>query len=400
MGILYICGALAAGEFAAAQIPTFAEAWPVAAIAALLVALFGYGLSVRAWSCVFLFLLGAALYLQASVAGERLYRERPWLRNRRPRPPAAETVGVRGTMHRDFARRVACGIEHDPETVALNRAILLGERARLPWRMRQTFVESGTMHVFAISGLHVMAVAEVLTVLLSLLLVPRRLVGAFAAPLLWGYVALIGFSPSAVRAALMATFALLAPLAWRRPDGLRAWALTFLAVHLANPLMIVNVGCALSFAVMLAIVLAGGYGQELGGWRARLWMTCAAWAVGVPISAHVFGRVTPGGILANLVLIHAAEFTVKAGAAGLLLSYVSEGLAAHLNNFAALFTRAMVGVSAAVSRLPGANLEVGRWTLLQCAEWYALLALVVVLVRLRRARSPFGWACRGGSMLA
>lgn len=389
MKILFICGALAAGEYAASFIPVFAEAWPLVALLAALAALFGYGLVVRGWGPVAAFLLGAALFLRASVESERLYLEKPWLRgrHRHERQEAVAKGGLAEGVKEDLSRRIGIGLERDREVAALNRAILLGERSRLPRRMKETFVNSGAMHVFAISGLHVMAVAGVLVYLLMLFLVPLRLVGALAIPLLWGYVWMIGFSPSAVRAALMASFCFMAPVFWRQYDLLRSWALTFLLVHLLRPLLITNVGNALSFTVMLAIALMVEWGRRQGVRVSLVKVAVIVWAAGVPIGAHVFGRVTPGGILANLILVTAAEYTVVSGAIGVIASFASEGLSAHFNNLSALCTRAMVEVAEFVSRLPGSSVEVPRWTLLQCAEWYALVALIVCLVLLRRSRN-------------
>ena len=382
MNLLYSCGALAAGEYLASFAPNFADAWPVPAVGAVLAALFGHGLSLRGWRALALFLLGAALFLQASVADEQRCREQPWMRGRVERRQrfAAEPAGVAKSVKEDFSRRIGIGIEGEREAVALSRAILLGERRRLPRQMRRLFVESGAMHVFAISGLHVMAVANVLSLALAVLLVPRRWAGAAAIPPLWAYVYVIGLPPSAVRAATMATFACLAPLVWRRPNGLRSWALTFLLVHLVRPRLIVDVGNVLSFAVMLAIVLAGDWSRGWAWWKRTAFVTFVAWAAGVPVSAHVFGRVTPGGMLANLVLLAAARFAVYAGVGGLAASYLSGAVAAHLNNLCALAVRAMVFTADAVARLPGANLETGRWAYLPCVGWYVALGLFAFLL--------------------
>ena len=389
MRILFICGALAAGEYAASFVPTLAEAWPLVAVLAALVGLFGHGLAIRGWPVAAVFLLGAALFLLASVEREALYREKPWMRGRRQheRVPAGAGGGLVSAVRSDLSRRVGVGLDHDQETASLNRAILLGERSKLPRRMKQVFVASGTMHVFAISGLHVMAVAGVLAIFLAFTFIPRRMIGLAAIPILWGYVYLTGLAPSAVRAALMATFCFLAPVFWRHPDLLRSWTLTFFVVHLVRPLLITDVGNALSFLVMLSIALVVESERCLGFRVPCGWITVIAWAVGVPIGAHVFGRVTPGGVLANLVLIAAAECTVVSGAAGVIVSFASETAAAHLNNLSALCTRMMVVLSEVVSRLPGASFEVPRWTLVQCAEWYALVALIAFLVFLRRSRN-------------
>ena len=55
--------------------------------------------------------------------------------------------------------------------------------------------------------------------------------------------------------------------------------------------------------------------------------------------------------------------------------------AAHFNNLAALASSAMAGVAGAVSRLPFADFEVGRWPLATCAAWYVALVLLMLGVR-------------------
>ena len=75
------CAALAAGEYAASFAPWMAEAWPVVAAVAALVALAGYGFAWRGWHLLFLFVFGAALFLFASVEQEHDFRLKPWMRN-------------------------------------------------------------------------------------------------------------------------------------------------------------------------------------------------------------------------------------------------------------------------------------------------------------------------------
>lgn len=286
------------------------------------------------------------------------------------------------SVRRDLSRRVGIGLESSPEIADLNRAILLGERSRLPRQTRNVFVGAGTIHIFAVSGLHVMIVAGVLRMLLVLFFVPLRVIAFALVPLLWGYVIVIGAPPSAVRAAAMASIYFLAVPAWRRPDGIAAWSLTFIAVHIISPSALVNIGSLLSFAVMLGILLFLEWARPF---RSRVLdffgVTVAAWAAGVPIAAQVFGQVAPGAIAANLVLMPAAAVSVAAGALGALSGYLSEWLAAHLNNAAALFTHAMVGVSWAVSRIPGANFKTDSWGFWGCAAWYAVVMLSLWLAR-------------------
>ena len=317
-------------------------------------------------------------------------RRRLWVKGRRTfavRDHAAGRSRIRAffdAARRDVSRRLGIGLDGTEYSgyADVNRAILLGERSRLPREIRETFVDSGTLHIFAISGLHVAIVAKVLIIALVFVFVPFRFAGLIATPLLWLYVGMVGAGPSAVRAAAMATICMFAPLGMRRSDGISAWAVTFVVFHVVWPASVMSVASRLSFTVMLGILLFVEWAKSF---RSRaleiVGVTIAAWAAGAPIVAHMFGRLTPGGILANFILVPAAELSVGAAMLGSLASLVSTALAAHLNFAAALFSKAMVGVSWAVARMPLSNVCTSPWTLFDCVAWYAVLGLSMWLVR-------------------
>lgn len=387
---ILFAAALALGEGIASLIPQAAELWPLPFWAALFIVLLGYGFNWHFYRPVALALLGAALFFAASVESERGYRDSPWLRNvpRRSQRTAASN------MQRELSARVALGLEHAPEAQALNRAMLLGLKSNIPRELKASFAGSGTIHIFAISGLHVMIVAEVIMVVLALLFVTSRFQGLFTLPFLWGYVIMTGASPSAVRAGIMASIYFLAPLFCRKPDGLIAWSVAFLSVHLVDPTQITHVGSLFSFAVMLTLVFAVRVSRNLRATPLKtLFLTFSAWAAGVPIAAGVFGHVTPGGLLANLFVIPAAAVSVVSGIIGLALSFVSTTLAIHCNNLAALATEAMIGIAKLVAAIPFADIEIPRWGLWTCTLWYLALGLFLYFVKLRltdlRSRAGF-----------
>jgi len=292
----------------------------------------------------------------------------------------------------DLSRRVGLGLEDSPETADLNRAILLGERRRISAESRAAFASAGTIHVFAISGLHVLVVARLIFVVLSLLRVPLRVSGLVLLPFLWSYVWLVGMGPSAVRAATMASFHYCSWLFWRRPNGLVSWSFAFLATHALAPWRLLDAGCSLSFSVMLALALwsrVRATREEPSCVRA--WeVVVVAWAAGVPVVAHVFGHFTPGGLLTNLVAVPAAAVSVTAGALGAAASYVSDTLATHLNGCAALATGFMSGISRLVASLPFADMKIASWSFFSCCAWYAALAVAfAAFSRLRRVSGDF-----------
>ena len=311
----------------------------------------------------------------------------------------AEPVSAWVRLGDALARVLGAGLEWAPELADLNRAILLGRREGISPARRRTFADAGTIHVFAISGLHVMVVAWALGAALARIGVSRRGCGLLSLPPLWAYVFLTGAHPSAMRAALMATFHLLATAADRRPDALVSWSATVLAVYVLHPERVHDIGCTFSFAVMLGIVFwmrcsrnslsCAASDGFLATQLRDLSFSAAAWAAGVPIAAHVFGRITPGGLLANYVVIRCAGPLVKFGAGSIAAGAFCLPLAAVLNNATAVFTWAMVFVSERVAALPFSSFDVAPWGVLQCTAWYAGCAIpLLVLHRLGHGRRP------------
>ena len=153
------------------------------------------------------------------------------------------------------ARALGRGVEGRPESVALVRAMTLGFRSDVPDSVSEAFKASGTVHVFAISGLHVGIFAALLGGGLALLGVPFRLRPLLLAPLLVLYVALTGGRPSAVRACTMALLVLGAPLAGRRSDSITALCVAAAGILAWNPLQILDLGYHFSFVCTAGLVL-------------------------------------------------------------------------------------------------------------------------------------------------
>ena len=129
--------------------------------------------------------------------------------------------------------------------------------------------------------------------------------------------------------------------------------------------------------------------------RAVMWVSdsfavsLAAWLASVPLTAYYFGRFTPGGLFANLVVGPCSFFIVVAGCLGVAASVASEWVAGCFNHAAGCFTWVMVKTAQATAACPGANLRIAPWPLWWVWLWFgALLALAVWL----RTRRPDGLA--------
>ena len=296
--------------------------------------------------------------------------------------PRASAIRIRDTL----SRRLGLGLENSPGTAGLLRALLLGDKSALPGSSREMFAAAGTAHVFAISGLHVMIISKLLSVLLAMLFIPRRWTGLALIPLTWGYVWITGAGPSAVRAAAMASLYFSAPMFWRKPNALMAWLMTFIFAHAIRPEALLDAGSLLSFTVMLSLILWARTGFAVGNRLASgVVASSVAWTAGAPIVARYFGLCSPGGLAANMVMIPAAGVAVTAGALGVFASFVSETAASYLNACAGMSIEVMQGVSALVASIPLSAARAAEWSIPFCVAWYVALAAGLALLHIAAA---------------
>ena len=280
-----------------------------------------------------------------------------------------------------LSEKLAIGLDPERREVALMRAMLLGERGRIDKSLRESFVASGTVHLFAISGLHVFVVTHVFALLLQLLCLPGRLRAVVLILAIWLYVFMTGCAPSSLRAGLMATLYCLAGVFGRKGNALTSWAEAFAIIHVVSPESLMNIGSILSFAVMLGLVLWRRVAENLRSWFAsNVVPGFVAWAFGAPIVAIFFAVVTPGGILANLLAVPIAVVGVTFSAMGALTGLLSESLAAFFNTIAFMATSLMVALAELVGALPWSNFQVEAWTFTDCCVWYGVLSLVFMAI--------------------
>src|SRR5207253_361193 len=147
------------------------------------------------------------------------------------------------------------GLENSPNVQTFLSGIVLGLRHQAPEDIEEPFQQTGTLHLFAVAGLHVGIVATLLWMLATLARFSRKTAAAMIVPLLFFYAAVTGLHVSSLRAATMASI-LIGGLFFERKVFLAnslAAAAFFILCWNTNELF--STGFQLSFAVVGAIVL-------------------------------------------------------------------------------------------------------------------------------------------------
>ena len=134
------------------------------------------------------------------------------------------------------------------------KGILLGKRSGIPSETLDTFQNSGTFHVLAVSGLHVGLVAACCYFGFSRFRFPQKIVYLLTIIAVLVYACLVGFRPSVFRAALLTILFLFARLIDRDTDIYNLLAFAALVLLLLNPYQLWDVGFQLSFVAVASIV--------------------------------------------------------------------------------------------------------------------------------------------------
>jgi ComEC/Rec2-related protein len=304
------------------------------------------------------------------------------------------------------------GLEDSPDVIALINGMALGLRHETPNDIEEPFQQTGTLHLFAVAGLHVGIVAQLLWILASLLRLPRAAAAAVIIPCLFFYSAITGLHVSSLRAATMATF-LLGGIFFDRPalalNSLAGAALLILAFD-TNQLF--TSGFELSFAVVGAILVwqksifrlllrpaeTDSFIPRSLISRSRRFFECnyrlfaagvsvsaAAWAGSLLLIVWYFYLVTPISLLANLLVVPVAFCVLAIGLLSLLAAIFSPALSLVFNNANWSLAQMILGLVQVFAQLPGghAYVERPRWPTDACAELTVLDAGAGAAVHLR-----------------
>jgi len=311
------------------------------------------------------------------------------------------------------------GLEDQPSRGDLYVAMMLGQKQELDEERKDGFMRSGTMHLFAISGLHIAGIAVALNTLLGLVRAPvwgRFVVGTV---LLWIFVQTTGGAPSAVRAFWMVTCMLAAHRLRLPGNSLAALATSALVVLVLDPHQLFGAGFQMSYGIVAALLLYGvplfekwregwlpGAGVPVGsrpGWRrwletepplfvmSVLALGLAATLMSLPATVTFFSLMTPGGFLVNLILVPTAALVLFAGVGAMVCGLAGLApLASLFNHAAAVVLAAMEGAVRLSLEVPGASWPAGFAT-----PWLGPATMAGLLVLLA-AGYMRGWQAREG----
>ncbi len=304
-----------------------------------------------------------------------------------------------------------------PARLPLASALLLGARESLPRSATDDFVATGTIHVLAISGLHVGLVAAGLFGLARGLCLSARRASLFVAAVTGLYMLVVGAETPVVRATLLVWVACAAVALTRHAAAINSMAVAATVVLIWRPAEVFSAGAQLSFlstAVLVGVARAmprrqitdpidrliersRSRGERMlrscGWWLGTVALTGAAvWLASAPLVAARFHVLSPVGLVVNVVIAPLIPLAMACGFLCLVVAPVSSLAAGCLAGGCDVALATVESAVAMAAAVPGSHVWVagpaGWWV----AGWYALLAAAVVWLRRDLLARPATWA--------
>ena len=209
--------------------------------------------------------------------------------------------------------------------------MVIGDKSQLDVRVKDSFGVAGIGHILAVSGLHVMFLASVISFICKTLKAKRAVNLVVTAAVLLLYNVLVGFTASVVRASIMSMCFLFSSATGERNDGLNNLGLACSVYLVARPFALFDVGFVLSVCAVLGIVF---FLKPISGFCRRITKNKFGKiidSVALPVSAQIgitpamlyyFGRLSVYSVLTNVLLSYVVMFTFIALFAAMTIALV------------------------------------------------------------------------------
>jgi competence protein ComEC len=283
------------------------------------------------------------------------------------------------------------GLDNAPKVQSFLIGTVLGLTQQAPEDIEEPFQQTGTIHLFSVSGLHVAILAAILWMLAAVAQVPRKWAAAVIIPLLFFYAAVTGLHVASIRAAVMAAILVGGSLVERKVFVGNSLAAAAFFLFCWNTNELFSTGFQLSFAVVAAIIFVADPLFRLLRRPAeidpflpaslsrgpRRWMhsgyewlcgcaavSLAAWIGSLPLVLWYFHLVTPISLFANLVVVPIAFVVLAIALLSLFSTPLLPWVAVIFNNANWALATLVLAVVQLFAQVPGGHFYVGEphWT--------------------------------------
>ena len=312
-------------------------------------------------------------------------------------PSLKEKLLISINNYRDNIITIHSKYLKSPNLEILGGIIFGDDAVNPPENIRQSFINSGLLHILAASGMNVAFIFSFFFFLFNIFRMPYKLnisacIGAVSV-----YVFMTGLGASVIRAALMLIFVLIGKLIDRDANSIALLSFVALIMLIYNPMYLNNVGFQLSFVVTFGIllmmpILIKSKNKLLAWIIGNLTVPVVAQLWVVPIQIFYFNNISVYSVFANILSIPFLEIISPCGFISSMLAGIN-----HVGDFICKYAdfilnpliSAVVNISDFFGKLPYSTVQTTHPNIFQILLYYSILLSLVFLLT-EEIRKKFG----------
>lgn len=307
-------------------------------------------------------------------------------------PPSA--VMALAYQGREWSQATLRRFVHGQREQAIASALVLGVTDGLDDDLLNAYAATGSMHILAVSGLHISILYFILLWMLSpLAKLPggRWFVPVAGMLIMWMYAFVTGLSPSVLRAVVMFSFLSVARTWARNTNVYNTLAVSAFCLLLYDPFLLRSVGFQLSYLAVLGIVYL--YPRILVLWEPRTWIMTEVWRIlAVSVAAQTatfslgllyFHQFPNLFLLSNLLVVPLSSGVLILGVAVLGVSFAPM-LAVAAGFCLEMLIKLLNYIVFTLESIPFgliANVYISAW---QCVLLFLLVVAILALVHYKK----------------
>lgn len=280
---------------------------------------------------------------------------------------------------------------HNKQTAGLLRGLLLADRTEIDYDTKQNFVNSGVIHILAVSGLHVGYILLFFIIAFGRFNIYLR---SFLTILgLICFMIITGIPASVFRATLMSVILIIAFLTGRSTNLLNSIAISAVIILIFRPNEIFNPGFQLSYSAVLSIALIYPLIQKMifqSSIKSKLLKSILLFA-GVSLSAQIgtlpftltyFNKLSIISLFTNLIVIPLAGIIVGLAIITLVIGSLLPSVAIYFALVNNIVTALMMDLVRFSGSLDFAFMRINNFSLLDSMFFYFFISILIYFFRI------------------
>jgi len=270
---------------------------------------------------------------------------------------------------RDWLLERSCLLIGDNEIADVSAGLLFGYRDKIDEETNQQFINSGAVHLLAVSGMHVILIFTNIRSLLRRMrlhkLLSDKWVSIISILMIWIFSFLVGLAASIVRATIMLTLLIFGEIFRKQTNALNIVCAGAVIMLIYDPMTLWDVGFQLSFAAVIGIIqLQKAVRQCLPAIICRsktltdlISVTFAAQLGTLPLILYYFHQFPIYFLITGIVAVVISDWIIKIGFVIILISLIYFPLAEYFSLAWYGSTFALVFCIELINKLPNVLID-------------------------------------------